>query len=658
MKESMAFYNETWDGPKTFQQLEDHHAGSHEGIGWAWDNVIGPRTFGSALWTNGSFTNTTFLTDGIKQKLAGDPVVGGLATGKVWYTGAFYQLPHACCLDLIQQRSDSIVYAHIAAYTTNKGEPGVGTACNFMKMRHPFAIVCAVMKPEVPGTPRGDHVAFVYGYFFPWNGCSNQLLSVIIDDKFYGAEYYKCASDVHEGDLEHTKSLACTQDLIELLDSPDPRVNATSLVRRVQMSQHSWIQELDCEKDECPAETGDDGITRLIAYSALHSHAVYPKASPLQVYRAAQANAVTSGGGLYIADRTSADGPVFVPNTTNTQRVPYAAQMNDTERAYFSWALYPGGIGSNDMIKGANSSIVCLYGNITSVGPCPSSNPAVHFIVKALELSGDYVQHNKDVVYMFDGDVDAEVPLQGMTSLLFRTFAYKWPIGGSQAPVVGTNTSCPFTVRLTLSEVTYDVTSSTNLGAFIGTILGLMVGFGIVYTIMLFFPGIEDRDLTINIPNLEKSMDSGAGKLTADPGYSFSKTTLPCESAINGKSKPVFFVQRSLLWLGTAVILYIAGLTMCVVGFYDLFQVCPASLQIHINGLCLSHPASLAPCFPPALASLLPCVPPVLPPLSSVSFLPLVPLPSLAGCASCTSHPACSVASHGVTWHSLLDAER
>eukprot|EP00955_Chlamydomonas_euryale_P105829 365663-Chlamydomonas_euryale.AAC.13 len=86
--------------------------------------------------------------------------------------------------------------------------------------------------------------------------------------------------------------------------------------------------------------------------------------------------------------------------------------------------------------------------------------------------------------------------------------------------------------------------------------------------------------------------------------------------------------------------------------------VCPASLQIHINGLCLSHPASLAPCFPPALASLLPCVPPVLPPLSSVSFLPLVPLPSLAGCASCTSHPACSVASHGVTWHSLLDAER
>uniref|UniRef100_A0A7R9VLB5 Uncharacterized protein n=1 Tax=Chlamydomonas euryale TaxID=1486919 RepID=A0A7R9VLB5_9CHLO len=515
MKESMAFYNETWDGPKTFQQLEDHHAGSHEGIGWAWDNVIGPRTFGSALWTNGSFTNTTFLTDGIKQKLAGDPVVGGLATGKVWYT---------------------------------------------------------VMKPEVPGTPRGDHVAFVYGYFFPWNGCSNQLLSVIIDDKFYGAEYYKCASDVHEGDLEHTKSLACTQDLIELLDSPDPRVNATSLVRRVQMSQHSWIQELDCEKDECPAETGDDGITRLIAYSALHSHAVYPKASPLQVYRAAQANAVTSGGGLYIADRTSADGPVFVPNTTNTQRVPYAAQMNDTERAYFSWALYPGGIGSNDMIKGANSSIVCLYGNITSVGPCPSSNPAVHFIVKALELSGDYVQHNKDVVYMFDGDVDAEVPLQGMTSLLFRTFAYKWPIGGSQAPVVGTNTSCPFTVRLTLSEVTYDVTSSTNLGAFIGTILGLMVGFGIVYTIMLFFPGIEDRDLTINIPNLEKSMDSGAGKLTADPGYSFSKTTLPCESAINGKSKPVFFVQRSLLWLGTAVILYIAGLTMCVVGFYDLFQ--------------------------------------------------------------------------------------
>jgi len=59
---------------------------------------------------------------------------------------------------------------------------------------------------------------------------------------------------------------------------------------------------------------------------------------------------------------------------------------------------------------------------------------------------------------------------------------------------------------------------------------------------MLTAESFDKAELSLHMQ--EKSMDSGAGKLTADPGYSFSKTTLPCESAINGKSKPVFFVQR------------------------------------------------------------------------------------------------------------------
>eukprot|EP00955_Chlamydomonas_euryale_P099059 365192-Chlamydomonas_euryale.AAC.26 len=291
MKNTLAFYNAKWDGPKTFKELSRMYGGISGALDWEWTNIIGPRTFGTALWTSGDFS-TSFTEEDIKQKLAGDPIVDGKSTAKVWYT----------------------------VMTPGPG-PGVTPG-------------------SVPNS--GDYIAFVYGLFYPWNGCSNQLLALNIDGKYQGAEYYMCAKGVHEGDLEHIKQLACIQDLIDLLDSPDPRVNASSVVKKSQMSQHSWIQELNCENGECPTEVGDDGIERMVAYAGLHSHANYPAVSPLQVYSKVSLSVLANLDGLYISDRTSASGPVFIPDENNTKRIPYSFQMNESDVETFRWALYPG----------------------------------------------------------------------------------------------------------------------------------------------------------------------------------------------------------------------------------------------------------------------------------------------------------------------------
>eukprot|EP00955_Chlamydomonas_euryale_P099061 365192-Chlamydomonas_euryale.AAC.28 len=107
----------------------------------------------------------------------------------------------------------------------------------------------------------------------------------------------------------------------------------------------------------------------------------------------------------------------------------------------------------------------------------------------------------------FSGDTSAAPPVQGQTPMLFRSFTYEWVLGGSQAPVAGSDASCPFTgfanrteVRATLvlpQGMDYEVTPPPNIGVFIGIIIALLVGFGVVYTVMLFYPGMEDRDLSV-----------------------------------------------------------------------------------------------------------------------------------------------------------------
>lgn len=56
-------------------------------------------------------------------------------------------------------------------------------------------------------------------------------------------------------------------------------------ISRVQYAAHSWNAEYDCTAGECAWEKDGAGVVRLAAYAGLHSHAMYPTASPLWLYQ-------------------------------------------------------------------------------------------------------------------------------------------------------------------------------------------------------------------------------------------------------------------------------------------------------------------------------------------------------------------------------------
>eukprot|EP00955_Chlamydomonas_euryale_P099054 365192-Chlamydomonas_euryale.AAC.21 len=123
------------------------------------------------------------------------------------------------------------------------------------------------------------------------------------------------------------------------------------------------------------------------------------------------------------------------------------------------------------------------------------ARPHMHTCVRARARA---IRQALLLLFSFNGDTSARPEPQTQTPQLFRTFTYEWTLGGGQAPIAGTNASCPFSEPSNgTSGSPYTVAASPSLGAFLGVVTGLMVGFGVVYTIMLFFPGIEDRELTV-----------------------------------------------------------------------------------------------------------------------------------------------------------------
>ncbi len=50
--------------------------------------------------------------------------------------------------------------------------------------------------------------------------------------------------------------------------------------------------------------------------------------------------------GVYVGDRTSADGPIFLPTANNTQRIPQLSELNSTQKeGDWAWAAYSGAVG-------------------------------------------------------------------------------------------------------------------------------------------------------------------------------------------------------------------------------------------------------------------------------------------------------------------------
>jgi hypothetical protein len=112
----------------------------------------------------------------------------------------------------------------------------------------------------------GNYFVYNYNFFYSWNGCSNQVISINIDGERNISNYLMCPVGVHEADWERVSVLVCKSDW---------------QVKRMAFSQHYWAEERDCTiEGEClvDPETG-----HYSSFAGLDSHANYPEPSDFMV---------------------------------------------------------------------------------------------------------------------------------------------------------------------------------------------------------------------------------------------------------------------------------------------------------------------------------------------------------------------------------------
>lgn len=106
-----------------------------------------------------------------------------------------------------------------------------------------------------------EAVVFRFTYFYSWNGCSNQMLSLVLKGMYQGAEYYMCPFGSHEGDAERVQLWVCASEWDD--------ANPWAAIKVAQYAQHAWLSEMNCTAGECPFITDERGDKRLAAYSSL-----------------------------------------------------------------------------------------------------------------------------------------------------------------------------------------------------------------------------------------------------------------------------------------------------------------------------------------------------------------------------------------------------
>ncbi|GLI63657.1 hypothetical protein VaNZ11_006694 [Volvox africanus] len=312
------------------------------------------------------------------------------------------------------------------------------------------------------GPPAGNNgeptYAYVYTFwfFYPFNGCSNQLMATRFAGRHQAAEYFLCPLGVHEGDWEHLKVYVCQDGM---LDEQEP----ARAIAALQYSQHTWLPSYDCTTNgtwtgakgnwpgNCSFEKDpDNGQMRPRVYSGLHSHANSPHTSNLNVYAKVNFKQLLNFDGIYVADRFAQGGPLFVPSSTNTLWLPFQHEMGDAEGVRpedirpggrLAWTSYMGNWGVP--LTSPNFSITCLTHNLTAGAPCDPRNPPVFILdrllggvgVKPVDMNWTAVLSPKRVA------PELAEPISG--PLVRRAAAYSWerelaaPLWDAREPLPG-----------------------------------------------------------------------------------------------------------------------------------------------------------------------------------------------------------------------------
>ncbi|GIL68644.1 hypothetical protein Vafri_21891 [Volvox africanus] len=311
-----------------------------------------------------------------------------------------------------------------------------------------------------PSAGNNDEPTYAYVYtfwfFYPFNGCSNQLMATRFAGRHQAAEYFLCPLGVHEGDWEHLKVYVCQEGM---LDEQEP----AHAIAALQYSQHTWLPSYDCTTNgtwtgamgswpgNCSFEKDpDNGQMRPRVYSGLHSHANSPHTSNLNVYAKVNFKQLLNFDGIYVADRFAHGGPLFVPSSTNTLWLPFQHEMGEAEGVRpedirpggrLAWTSYMGNWGVP--LTSPNFSITCLTHNLTAGSPCDPRNPPVFILdrllggvgVKPVDMNWTAVLSPKRVA------PELAEPISG--PLVRRAAAYSWerelaaPLWDAREPLPG-----------------------------------------------------------------------------------------------------------------------------------------------------------------------------------------------------------------------------
>ncbi|GAB4821546.1 hypothetical protein N2152v2_008592 [Parachlorella kessleri] len=300
-------------------------------------------------------------------------------------------------------------------------------------------------------SPETNIWGFTYHLFYPFNGCSQQRLSVAVGSRPELLDMRVCPLGIHEGDWEFVSVLACKAD---------------GSLKQVAYSQHAWNEVLDCEAGECPTEEGHP-----VTHAALESHANYPVETDFMVYEklspSAENISVANLGGLYLGDRPKADPRFkFVPTRENIRAIPPLEQIVKDGLTGWDWALFGGGWGA--ALQPSAPALDCFDQNQTTLTPCPPS-PARNLFDTLLRLAGrlellegledsnnvarEWVLDapaNDNHTYYYDGP-----PLPDINGPLYRTYSYIWspqrpaPIHKRQSP------TCPAAIAADMPDTNF-----------------------------------------------------------------------------------------------------------------------------------------------------------------------------------------------------------
>ena len=210
-----------------------------------------------------------------------------------------------------------------------------------------------------------------FNFFYSWNGCSNQIVSLSFNGSLDTERYIMCPAGIHEGDLERVSMLVCKSDL---------------KIKRIAYSQHGWTEVRNCEVEgDCPF---DEATGNPITYVALEGHGNYPTNDGFHVYfyqgsELGNAVVLDNLGGVYVGDRTGDDPErTFIPTPENVVYIPPAWEIEEqlalTDDGQWQWAVFPGNWGAP--LSASPLDLYCFGDNDTTIVACPSNSTTIKWV--------------------------------------------------------------------------------------------------------------------------------------------------------------------------------------------------------------------------------------------------------------------------------------